>query len=67
MGKYICQFKTTIRGELTIDAPSIEDADAMAEDMAADTLSYEDLTSGGKYVPDVETEFENIYEQDTAA
>lgn len=62
MTKYMCLFTTEIRGQVTIEAESKEEAEQLAEEMATSTLNYDELTDGGKCAPDVDTEFDDIME-----
>lgn len=63
MPKFGLQFVTEIRGTIMVEADNMEAAEAIGEEMAVDTLNYEDLSDGGNFAPDVETEFIDLYEE----
>jgi hypothetical protein len=63
MPKYVLQFETKIRGQVTVEADSWDEAEQLGEEYAMDTLNYEELEDQGKCAPDVETEFTDMYEQ----
>lgn len=62
MPKYVLQFTTTIRGEVTVEADSLDDAFVQGDELAMSTLNYEDLSDEGRCAPDVETECTDGYE-----
>lgn len=61
--KYTLDFTTTIRGQVTVEAESLEVALAQGDEMAQDTLNYEELSDGGNHAPDVETECTDGWEK----
>jgi hypothetical protein len=61
MAKYTLQFKTEIYGEITIDANNQEEALAIGDKLAHNTLNYDELTNKGTFAPTVETECINVY------
>lgn len=61
MSKFILQFTTTIKGEITVEAESQEKALEYGDQEAQGTLNYDDLTDQGQYAPNVETECVDIY------
>lgn len=59
MKKYTLQFTTKIRGEVTVQADSLDEAFSLGDELAQGTLNYEELSDSGRCAPDVETECED--------
>lgn len=64
MKTFIVDFTTTISGQMTIKAKDEDAARDKADQLADDTVNYDELTNGGEYVPEVETEVDDITEVD---
>lgn len=66
MPKFVLEFTTTIRGEVHVEAETLDEANAMGEMMARDTVSHQEMTESlfdiAHRAPRVETEFDDITE-----